>query len=464
MSQPGKWPALALLAATQFVLILDLTIISVASPPMGLELRLTQQELSWMTTGYALAFGGLLLLGGRLADRMGRRRIFMTGMLLFAAASLVGGLASTGELLVAVRAVQGLAGALVAPAALSLVMTIFKDDPDLNQALGVWGAVGGVGGAAGVVLGGLLTDWLGWRSVFFVNVPVGVVVALLALVLLPAARGQAARGGFDVAGAVTSTAGLALLIYAFSGEPWAVEAGVLAAVLLAAFLVIEAKSADPLLPLTVFRGPLLRAGNLLMFLTAAAMQATFFILTLYTQFVLGYSATESGLSLVAIAVMIAFTASALGGRAVARYGLRATAATGMAFITVGTAWYTQIGVEGGFLTSMLGPELLTGFGFGLLVVASTIAATSEAGPAESGLASGLFNVTQQVGVSIGIAVLIRIADATAAGSAVPADLVSGYRLALIVATGVAALGLVAALTMLPGHRAAARELAATHAG
>lgn len=452
----NKWAALALLAATQFVLILDLTIVGIALPPLGAELGLDQRDLSWLTTAYSLVFGGLLLLGGRLSDYAGRRKIFMIGMVLFAAGSLVGGFASSGEVLVAVRAVQGLAGALVAPAAMSLVMTIFEGDPAFGRAMGIWGAVGGVGGAAGVVLGGLLTDWFGWRSVFFVNVPVGVIVAALALVVLPVARPTAVRRGFDVAGAITSTAGLALLIYSMV-DLETLWTAVAAVALLAAFVVIESRSANPLMPLGIFRKPLLRAGNVLMFLVASAMQAVFFILTLYTQMVLGYTATQSGLSMAAIAVSIALTASTLGGRAVARYGLRATAATGMALITVAVAWYTRIGVDGGFLANLLGPEIVSGVGFGLLVVAATIAATAEATPAEAGLASGLFNVTTQVGISVGIAVLITVASSRTAGATDPASLVAGYQAAIWVALGIVVAGVIAALTLLPRRTAAPED-------
>ncbi|MFI6320717.1 MFS transporter [Nonomuraea sp. NPDC050556] len=443
----NKWAALALLAATQFVLILDLTIVSIALPPLGRDLGLDQQDLSWLTTAYSLVFGGLLLLGGRLSDFAGRRRVFMAGMVLFAAGSLVGGFASTGEVLVAVRAVQGLAGALVAPAAMSLVMTIFEGDPAFGKAMGIWGAVGGVGGAAGVVLGGLLTDWFGWRSVFFVNVPVGVVVAGLALVILPAAGPAAVRKGFDLAGAVTSTAGLALLIYSLVDLD--IRWTAVAVALLVVFVVIESRSANPLLPLGIFRKKLLRAGNVLMFLVASAMQAVFFILTLYTQVVLGYSATQSGLSMAAIAVSIALTASMLGGRSVARYGLRTTAGIGMGLIAVAVAWYTRIGVNGAFLADLLGPEIISGIGFGLLVVAATIAATSEALPAEAGLASGLFNVTQQVGISVGIAVLITVASTRTAGATDTASLVAGYQAAIWVGLGIIVAGVIAALTLLP---------------
>lgn len=460
----GKWAAFSLLVTTQFVLILDLTIVSIAMPPMGAELGMTQQDLSWTTTAYSLVFGGLLLLGGRLSDYLGRRRVFVAGMLLFAAASLVGGLAGSGEVLIAGRAAQGLAAALVAPAALSLVMTIFKDDPALTKALGLWGAAGGVGASTGVVLGGVLTDGLGWRSVFLVNVPVGLAAGALAIALLPAARSAAPARGFDLAGAITSTGGLALLTYALvdaTEQGWTSPRTLLtlAAALasLAAFLLIERRSAHPLVPLDVFRRRLVRAGNVLIFLVAAAMQAVFFLLTLYTQLVLGYTATESGLSLVAVSVTIALTASLLGGRVLAARGLRFTAVAGLTAITAGSALYLRVDVDSTFLTTLLPPELLTGFGFGLLVVAATVAATSEASPSESGMVSGLFNVTQQVGISLGIAVQVSIAAGVTGASTAPEALVSGYRAAFWLATAIVASGLVAALTLLPGRTSRTSE-------
>lgn len=448
----NKWAALSLLAATQFVLILDLMIVSIAMPPMARELHLTQSDLSWMSSAYSLVFGGLLLLGGRLSDYVGRRRIFVIGMLLFAVASLAGGLAASGGALVAARAAQGLGGALVAPAALSLVMTIFKDDPALPKAMGIWGAVGAVGASVGVVAGGLLTDGFGWRSVFFVNVPIGVVAAALALAVLPAARGERASGGFDLLGAITSTGGLALMIYAVVDADWPLVGG--AVVLIGAFLLIERRSASPLMPLRIFRNRQLRAGNLLMFLIAGAMQPVAFILTLYTQVVLGYDATESGLSLVPISVAIALTAATVGGRALARYGVRPTIVTGLVFIVAGLLFYLRLDTGSGFVSHLLAPELLTGVGFGLLVAAVTVAATSAVSPAESGLASGLFNVTQQVGISIGIAAQIALATAVAGGTS-PEALVSGYHVSYLVAIGIIGLALVTALTQLPRRTPAA---------
>ncbi|GAA3232711.1 MFS transporter [Actinocorallia longicatena] len=452
----SKWAALALLATTQFVLILDLTIVGIALPPMGRDLDLDSAGLSWMTTAYSLVFGGLLLLGGRLADTLGRRRVFVAGMAMFAAASLAGGAASTGEMVIAVRAVQGLAGALVAPAALSLVMTIFKDDPALARAMGIWGAVGGVGGAAGVVLGGVLTDAFGWRSVFFVNVPVGAAVAVLALVLLPEARSAAPRRGFDLAGAVTSTTGLGLLTYALvdaAESGWAsgpvLAAAAAAVALLALFLVLESRSANPLMPLTIFRNPPLRAGNLLMFLVPAAMQPVFFLLTLYTQQILGYTPTESGLSIAAIAVAIALTASLAGGRAVERFGIRATAVAGLGLLLGGALLYLRLAVGGSFAGVLLAPEIITGVGFGLFVVAATVAATSGVSGEEAGLASGLVNVAQQTGISVGTALIVAVAAAVTGGSTRPADLVEGYHAGIGVAVAILAVGLVAAAVLLP---------------
>ncbi|MFD9949403.1 MFS transporter [Nonomuraea sp. NPDC059023] len=459
----NKWTALALLTTTQFVLILDSTIVGIALPLLGQDLRMGQEQLSWVHTAYSLVFGGLLLLGGRLSDFFGRRRVFVAGMLLFALASLLGGLASGGVLVVAMRAVQGMAAALVAPAALSLVMTIFNGDPDRDRAMGLWGAVGGVGASTGVVLGGVLTDWLGWRSVFYVNVPVGVVVAVLALSLLPQVAPSGARG-FDVLGAVTSTAGLGLLMYAVVES--SLPLGGLAVVVLALFLVIESRSKNPLMPLSIFRKPLLRAGNAIMFLVAAAAQPLFVILTLYTQYVLGYSATEAGLSVVAISIAIALTASTVGGRFVSRFGIRATAVTGMALITAGAVAYLRITPTSTFLGALLAPELLTGIGFGLLVVAVTIAATAEATPEEAGLASGLFNVTPQVGISIGVAALVSLATTVSGPNPSPEALTSGYQAAIMASAGIGVVGLLAAIVMLPRRAAkgtAARPTAGTRA-
>ncbi|GAB2915088.1 MFS transporter [Nonomuraea fastidiosa] len=454
----NKWAAFSLLAATQFVLILDTTIVGIALPPMGRELGMTAQDLSWTTTAYSLVFGGLLLLGGRLADYLGRRRMFVAGMLTFGLVSLIGGVASSGGVLVAVRAVQGLTGAIVAPAGMSLVMGIFRGDPALNKAMGLWGAVGGMGASAGVVLGGLLTDWFGWRAVFLVNTPIGLAVGGLALVMLPAVRGAGAGRGFDVAGALTSTAGLGLLIYTLTDATeagWAsartLGLGALSLVLIAAFLLVERRSANPLVPLDVFRRRTLAAGNVIIMLVAASMQPIFFLLTLYTQDVLGYSATRSAMSVVAISVTIALTSSFLGGRVLTRYRVRATTVAGLVSITAGGLLYQRIDVRGDFLTTLLAPELLGGFGFGLLIGAVTVAATSQAAPDEAGMASGLFNTTTQVGISVGIAALATVAAAVSGDEPTPQALVSGYHAAFAGSAGLALLALVAALTLLPKH-------------
>ncbi|WP_449062744.1 MFS transporter [Planomonospora algeriensis] len=331
--------ALALLVTTQFVLVLDSTIVGVALPSIARDLDLAQEDLSWVNNAYVLVFGGFLMLGGRLADLAGRRRVFVAGLLLFTLASLAGGLAPTPGVLIACRAVQGLASALVAPAALSLLMTVFPDGTPQekarrNRALGVYGAVSGAGGAAGMVLGGLLTDGFGWEAVFYVNVPIGVAGALLAPVLLPPGRAGERGGGFDLAGATTVTAGLALLVYVLVGTErngWAsaqtLGLGGLAVALLAAFAWIETRSGQPLVPLGIFRRRTLRGANLVGALIPMGVIPSIFFLTLYTQQVLGFSPLASGLALAPLALSVVLAATTVG-RFLARLGLRLATAAG----------------------------------------------------------------------------------------------------------------------------------------
>ncbi|HEX2313245.1 MAG TPA: MFS transporter [Thermomonospora sp.] len=462
-SSSHRWAALALLAATQFVLILDASIVGVALPSIGPDLGFAPEDLSWVANAYTLTFGGLLLLGGRAADLAGRRRMFVWGLALFAAASLAGALSVDATMLVAARAVQGVGAALVAPAALSLVMTIFEPGPDRNKALGIFGATAGAGGAAGSILGGVLTESLGWESTLYVNVPIGAVAIALAPRLLPAGR-EAAHGarGFDLAGAVTVTAGLALLVYALVdandagwGSAQTLGLTALALVLIAAFVVVEARSSHPLVPLRIFRQAQLRGANILAALTTMAMFPMFFYMTFYLQQVLEYGPVRAGLGGLPIALTIAVAAGVASG-VVTRVGFKTPLVSGLVLMAAGLAWFSRMSADGGWLTDVLGPSFVMGVGCGLAFVAFTVAATSAARPEEAGLASGLVNTAQQVGGSLGLAVIVAVAtarteDAFAGGERVAAvALTDGYRLAMLVAAGIALLGALLSIVLVRG--------------
>ncbi|TDB90464.1 MFS transporter [Actinomadura sp. KC216] len=440
--------ALALLAATQFVLVLDASIVGVAMPSIGTDLKFAPGDLSWVANAYTLTFGGLLLLGGRAADLVGRRRMFMLGMALFAAASLAGGLATTGGMLVAARAAQGIGAALVSPAALSLVMTVFPAGPERNRAMGVFGAVAGAGGAAGSILGGMLTQWLGWEATLWVNVPIGLAALALAPRLLPEASDRTARG-FDLPGALTATAGLALLVYTLveaDGSGWTsprtLGLGALAVALIGLFFLIETRAAHPLVPLNIFRQPVLRGSNVVALLTVMAMAPLFFYLTFYMQQVLGFGPVRAGMAQLPLALAIAVTAGAAGAL-IARLGLRATMATGLAVTAAGLAWFSRMSASGGFLTDVLGPTLVIGVGAGLAFVTTTVGATSAARPEQAGLASGLFNTAQQVGGSLGLAAVVAISTARTTGALADGErvaavaLTDGYRAGMLAAAAVA---------------------------
>ncbi|MEU2656452.1 MFS transporter [Streptomyces sp. NPDC007325] len=471
VQRPGA--ALALLVAVQFMLVLDSTIVAVAMPSLGAELGFTQGDLSWVTNAYLLLFGGFLMLGGRLADLVGRRKLFAASLVLFAAASLLGALAGSPAVMIAARALQGLASAFAAPAALSLLMTIFpngtpEEQKQRNKVMGVYGAVSGAGGAAGMVLGGLLTDWFGWASVFYVNVPIALLAVVLAGKLLPADRDNAGvSGGFDLVGAVLSTGGLALLVFVLveaekygwtSGRTLGL--GALALGLLGLFLVVEAKSSQPLVPLGIFRKKTLRGANLVGGLTPMAVIPAIFFLTLYTQMVRGFSPLESGLALVPLALCVVIAATNVG-HVLPRLGLRWTAALGTLLVAAGALWAAQIG-QGSFFVEQFGPEVLTGLGGGTVWVCATVAATAEASEEEAGLASGLFNTANQVGAALGLAILVTVAGsatstALAEGSSLPVALTEGYQTALIGSACFAVLATLAALALLPGRTPTSSE-------
>jgi EmrB/QacA subfamily drug resistance transporter len=409
--------ALMLLAMTQFVIVIDASIVNVALPSIGAHLHFSRDNLSWVVNAYTLTFGGFLLLGGRLADLLGRRRMFMVGLVLFSLASLGGGLAQSEAWLIAARAIQGLGAAIVSPAALSIITTTFAEGAERNRALGIWGAVAGAGGAAGVLLGGILTSGLSWRWVLFVNVPIGIAAASLAPRLLLESHAKDGTKGFDVPGAVTVTAGLALLVYAVVDAVnvgWGATSTLLrlagAAVLIVAFVAIELRQRHPLLPFSIFRLRTLRGADIVGLLIGMSLFSMFFFISLYLQDVLHFSPIKAGLSYLPLSVGIILSAGA-ASQLVTRVGFKPVLITGMLLIAAGLLWFSRVRAPGGsFLADVLGPSILAALGLGFSFVPVTIAAVTGTKPQEAGLASGLINTSQQVGGALGLAILATVAN------------------------------------------------------
>jgi EmrB/QacA subfamily drug resistance transporter len=455
-----RWTALILLCVAQFIVVLDASIVNVALPSIGKGLNFSEANLPWVVNAYVIAFGGFLLLGGRAADLLGRRRVFMVGLGVVAVASLAAGFATTQGQLIAARAAQGLGAAIVSPSALSIVTTLFKDGAERNKALGAWGAVAGSAGAAGVLLGGILTEGLGWEWVLWVNVPVALIALAFTPGLIPESRSEAATRHYDAAGAVSITAGLSLLAYAFldaSSSGWGstkiVSLLAVSAVLIAAFVVIEQRSKAPLVPFRIFRSRTLTGANVVGLLLGASLFSMFYFISLYMQQVLGYSAIHAGLSYLPLAVTI-IVAAGLGGQLVTRFGFKPILAAGMLFVSAGLFWFSQVSVGGGFLTDILGPSLLAAIGLGFGFVTSTIAAVAGVKEQEQGLASGLINTSQQIGGALGLAVLSTIATSRtdhvlATGtSTVPNALTEGFQSAFLGGAVIALLGFVATLVLI----------------
>ena len=448
-----KWLALVLLAAAQFVVVLDASIVNVALPSIGRDLEFSQDDLSWVVNAYTLFFGGFLLLGGRLADLLGRRRIFMVGLVLFAIASLFGGLAQTDMQLVIARAVQGLGAALLSPAALSIVTTTFAEGAERNKALGVWGAVAGSGGAAGVLLGGMLTEWLSWEWVLFVNIPIAGAAAVIAPMLLVESRDERADRSFDIAGAVTVTSGLALMVYALVdaeqagwGSTQTVLLLAIAAALLATFVAVELRQRAPLVPFSIFRLRTLTASNMIGLLVGMSLFSMFFFVSLYLQQVLGYDALDAGLAYLPLAVTIIVTAG-IASQLVTRFGFKPILIAGLLFVAAGLVWFSRVSVDGGYVSDVLFPSLLAAAGLGFSFVSVTLGAVAGTKPDEAGLASGLINTAQQVGGALGLAILSTIAftDVDPARPD-PAALTGGFQDAFLVGAGFALLGAIIAAT------------------
>ena len=470
---------LALACVAQFMVVLDVSIVNVALPSIGRELHYSATGLQWVVNAYVLTFAGFLLLGGRAADLFGRRRVFVAGLALFTVASLAGGAAQTAGWLTAARAVQGIGGALLSPATLTIIVTTFPPDRRA-RALGIWSAVAGAGGAAGSILGGILTSTLSWRWVLFVNIPIGVIATIAALAwLTEAARSgpeagpgaapgvtpaAAPRRRLDVAGAITVTAGLGVLIYAIVGtesHPWGSAQTIAllaaAAVLLAAFAVIEVRLAPvPLVPLELFRSRSVSAGNAVMFLVGAAFFSMWYFLSLFLQNVLGYSALRAGTAFVPMAVMIIVGAQA-SSRLLPRIGVRPLLMTGTLLAAAGFAWLSQIDPHASYWGQVFGPGCIIALALGVLFTPLAAAATTGVPPHQAGLASGVLNTSRQVGGSLGLAILATVAtDRTAAlaGLGQRAALSSGYARAFELAAVVSLLAFAASLAIPPIRRRA----------
>jgi EmrB/QacA subfamily drug resistance transporter len=457
-SERRKWLALALLSAVQFMVVLDIAIVNVALPSIKDDLGFSQENLQWVISAYALVFGGFLLLGGRAADVLGRRRIFFAGLVVFTLSSLLAGLAWSEASLIGARAFQGLGAAIISPAALSILSTTFAEGRERNVALGVWGAVGGFGAAAGVLLGGILTDALSWEWIFFVNVPVGAAAFVLTPFLLTESRDARVKR-FDIPGAVLVTSGLSSLVYAITQagqEGWlagrTVGFFVASVVLLAGFVAWEGRHPEPLMRLGILRIRTVTGANVAGFILGTATFSMFLMLTLYMQQVLGYSAMKTGVAYLAVAGT-AILWSAVAAQLVSRVGVKPVLVVGMATLTAGLLYFTQVSVGGSYLGDLLPGFLLIGIGLGFSFVPISIAALAGVQAPEAGLASGLINTTQQIGGALGIAALSTIAtsrtsDAVSSGSALPDALVHGFAGAFYAGVVVAGLGIVAALTLI----------------
>jgi EmrB/QacA subfamily drug resistance transporter len=456
-----KWLALALLCTVQFMVVLDVAIVNVALPSIQLDLGFSQENLQWVISAYALVFGGFLLLGGRLADILGRRAVFMSGLVVFSIGSLLCGLAWSDTSLVAARALQGLGAATITPSALSILTTTFREGRERNVALGAWGAVGGFGAAAGVLLGGILTDLLSWEWIFFVNVPVGIAGLALAPALLAESR-DAHGQGHDVPGAVLVSSGLVLLVLGITqGRRWewlsAETIGVFAAaaVLLVAFVLRERRQRDPLVPLSIFKVQTLTAANVAGLIMGTALFSMFLMLTLYMQQVLHFSPLKTGVGYLAVAGTAVIWAN-VAAQVVNRVGVKPALVFGMSMLTAGLLSFTQISVGGSYWTDLFPGFLLLGVAIPFAFVPITIAALAGTKPEEAGLASGLINTSQQIGGALGIALLSTIAvsttdDALARGASAPAALTDGFVDAFRAGAAIALAGVLVSIFLVRGR-------------
>ncbi len=472
-SRTSSSALLLLICLAQFMVILDISIVNVALPSIRTGLHFSTTGLGWVINAYTITFGGFLLLGGRAADLLGRRRVFLTGTALFSIASILCAFASSRGLLIGARTLQGFGGAILSPASLSIITTSFREGRERNRALGVWGAMGGVGGASGVLLGGLLTQGFGWPAIFFINAPIGAAVVFAGLRIIPESRRTDMHRHFDVAGATLVTLGLVVAVYGIVRSEslgW-VSAGVLGPLalslgLLAAFALVEGRfAAAPLLPLRVLRMARLRAANLVIVLLYAGTFSMWFFLTLYLQEVLGFSALHTGLAFLPMTLSVAAGAT-LAPRIVARVGVRPVLTAGLLSATVGLALLTGIRPGADFFTAVLPGGVLAAAGLGFALVPATIAAVQGVGAAQAGLASGLLNTSRLVGGALGLAVLSTLADShtahqLAGGASSLGALTSGYQLAFGLGAILCALGAAAGVTLLRAHAGEAADTSKT---
>jgi len=463
MDRRHRWPALYVLCAGTLMIVLDTTIVNVALPSIRDDLGFSQTSLAWVVNAYLLTFGGFLLLGGRLGDLFGHRRLFLIGISLFTAASIGCGLATSQGFLIGARAVQGLGGAVVSAVSLSLMMSLFTEPADRAKAMGVFGFVAAGGGSIGVLLGGVLTDLLNWHWIFLVNVPIGALVLALSLRLLPGTRAEAGTARLDVAGAVTVTVALMLAVYAIvngnrNGWTSAQTVGLLAGgvALLALFLAIEARVPSPLVPLGLFRLRNVATANVVGVLWAAAMFAWFFLSALYMQLVLGYTPLKVGLAFLPANVIMGVFSLGLSAKLVMRFGTRPPIAAGLLLAGAGLALFARAPVDASFTADVLPSMVILGIGIGMAMNPLLLAAMSDVKPEESGLASGVVNTSFMMGGALGLAVLASVAAATSGDNPTLSELTSGYHTAFLVGTVFAiAAGTVAAVFMrdaqMPAH-------------
>lgn len=461
----NPWVVLVLVCLAQFMVVLDATVTNVALPSIQADLGMSDSDLQWVVNAYTLVFGGFLLLGGRAGDLIGRKRVFLTGVVVFTAASMLCGVAGSQELLIVGRGLQGLGAALVSPAALSIVTTTFAEGAERTKAMGVWAAIAVGGGAVGLILGGALTDYLSWPWIFFVNVPVGIATLVLSLRLVPESKDEHAHKSFDLAGAVSITSALILLVYGIVrsaelgwGSTEVIALLTASAVLHAAFVVIERRSKEPLVRLSILRVRPLRSANIVMLLVASGLFAMFFFNTLYVQRVLGYSALQAGLAFLPFTAGI-IAGSVLSQKLIPLLGARDVPAIGLAMGVLGMLAFLRLDVGGSYVTDFLPGILLCSVGMGLVFVPVTLIATSGIPADDAGLASGLFNTSQQVGGALGLAVLSTLAtNATSADleslGRRPTDadtmsaLVEGFHVAYLAGAIVLAVAAVLLLVML----------------